>query len=88
MIGDGEAADEMTRQFNEYWEENAALCNSCLVYNTGRSLGQFVSLLEKEKKGAVLPVPDVLITAVGTKVKVCRHVLLGWPILICTCCAT
>ena len=36
------------------------------VYNTGRSLGQFVSLLEE--KAGKLALPDVLITAVGTKV--------------------
>ena len=36
------------------------------VYNTGRSLGQFVSLLTE--KAGKLALPDVLITAVGTKV--------------------
>ena len=38
------------------------------VYNTGRSLGQFVSLLTE--KAGKLALPDVLITAVGTKVLV------------------
>lgn len=37
------------------------------VYNTGRSLGQFVSLMEEKAGGLALP--DVLITAVGTKVR-------------------
>ncbi len=39
------------------------------VYNTGRSLGQFVSLLTE--KAGKLALPDVLITAVGTKVLLC-----------------
>ena len=66
MVGDDEAADGATQDFCNYWEDTAALAGSVLVYNTGRSLGQFVSLLQ-EKRGA-LPLPDVLITAVGTKV--------------------
>ncbi len=36
------------------------------VYNTGRSLGQFISLLTE--KAGKLALPDALITAVGTKV--------------------
>lgn len=67
MVGDSGAADAATQQFCDYWEHNAALVGSVLVYNTGRSLGQFVALLE-EKAGA-LPLPDVLITAVGTKAR-------------------
>jgi hypothetical protein len=51
----------------DYWESHAALAGSVLVYNTGRSLGQFQSLM-REKTGK-LAVPDVLITAVGTKVR-------------------
>ncbi len=66
MVGEGEEADAGTREFCEYWEDNAALSGGVLVYNTGRSLGQFKSLWES-KKGD-LPLPDVLITAVGTKV--------------------
>ena len=68
MVGEGEAADTATREFRDYWESNAALAGSVLVYNTGRSLGQFNSLMQ-EKAGA-LAVPDVLITAVGTKVRI------------------
>ena len=63
----------------QYWEEHAALCGSVLVYNTGRSLGQIQSLLE-EKRG-IMAVPDALITAVGTKVRVDRMYqasLLSW----------
>ena len=65
MCGETEFADSATRQFCTYWENNAALVGSVLVYNTGRSLGQFVALLQE--KGGNLPLPDVLITAVGTK---------------------
>jgi hypothetical protein len=49
-----------------YRESNAALARSVLVFNTGRSKGQLIWLL-KEKP--MLAVPDVLITAVGTKVR-------------------
>lgn len=66
MVGNGHEADAMTYNFKQYWEDNAALRNSVLVYNTGRSLGQFTSLYQ-EKAGA-LALPNVLITAVGTKV--------------------
>lgn len=66
LVGEGDHADQLTRQFGAYWENNAALVGSKLVYNTGRSLGQFIGLLE-EKKG-ILPVPDAIITAVGTKI--------------------
>lgn len=66
MVGEGEEADATTREFAAYWEENAALSGGVLVYNTGRSLGQFQGLLEY--KAGALPVPDVLITAVGTKI--------------------
>ena len=66
MVGSGPEADAMTCRFTHYWEDNAVLRNSVLVYNTGRSLGQFASLYQ-EKAGA-LALPNVLITAVGTKV--------------------
>ena len=66
MVGEGEEADACTSDFGAYWEDNAALAGGVLVYNTGRSLGQFQGLLEY--KAGALPVPDVLITAVGTKI--------------------
>lgn len=66
MVGEGDWADEKTQDFCTYWESNAALAGGVLVYNTGRSLGGFISLMQ-EKDGA-LTLPDVLITAVGTKV--------------------
>ncbi|CAL8467114.1 g6650 [Coccomyxa elongata] len=66
MVGDGEEADAGTREFCSYWEDNAALSGGVLVYNTGRSLGQFMGLWQS--KGGALSLPDVLITAVGTKI--------------------
>lgn len=65
MVGNGEEADAMTQAFTDHWESNAVLRRSVLVYNTGRSLGQIISLFQ-EKAGA-LALPHVLITAVGTK---------------------
>lgn len=68
MVDTGNSyADHAMREFSTYWENVASLCGSKLVYNTGRSLGQFISLLQ-EKEGA-LAMPDVVITAVGTKVR-------------------
>ena len=66
MVGDGEAADAATAMFCDYWENTAALAGGVLVYNTGRSLGQFQELLES--KAPALALPNALITAVGTKV--------------------
>ena len=40
--------------------------HTCLLIQCRRSLGQFQGLLEY--KAGALPVPDVLITAVGTKI--------------------
>jgi len=68
MIGDTNSPDAYTSsaRFLDYWENAQALAGSLLVYNTGRSLGQFVELMKRcEGKVAV---PDVVITAVGTKV--------------------
>ncbi len=65
--------DCRTQEFQDYWESSAALARSVLVYNTGRSKGQLVWLL-KEKPA--LAVPDVLITAVGTKVGTALLLLL------------
>ena len=66
MVGEDSEADAGTGAFCSYWEDSAALSGGVLVYNTGRSLGQFKSLWQ-EKRG-LLALPDVLITAVGTKV--------------------
>jgi hydroxymethylpyrimidine pyrophosphatase-like HAD family hydrolase len=66
LYAEGEAAAQALARFTSYWESEAALARSVLVYNTGRSLGQFVSLVN-EQRGR-LALPDVLVTAVGTKV--------------------
>ena len=67
MVGEGADADAATQRFCSYWEDSAALAGSVLVYNTGRSLGQFTGLWAE--KGGALALPDVLITAVGTKAR-------------------
>ncbi len=67
MVGEGPDADAATQRFCNYWEDTAALAGSVLVYNTGRSLGQFTGLWAE--KGGALALPDVLITAVGTKAR-------------------
>lgn len=36
MVGDSDEADAATRDFQAYWEDNAALAGGVLVYNTGR----------------------------------------------------
>ena len=74
MVGDGPEADAATLEFCAYWEDNAALSGGVLVYNTGRSLGQFLGLWQS--KAGALALPDVLITAVGTKVRSQRHTLM------------
>ena len=77
MVGEGAAADASTASFCQYWENTAVLAGGVLVYNTGRSLGQFQELLES--KAEALALPNALITAVGTKVcltgcvRVCPH---------------
>ena len=71
MVGNGAEADSMTSRFTQFWEDNAVLRNSVLVYNTGRSLGQFTSLYQE--KANALALPNVLITAVGTKVTSQHH---------------
>ncbi|MEW5320338.1 MAG: hypothetical protein WDW38_011418 [Sanguina aurantia] len=68
MIGDMGNVDvfESSARFVNYWENSASLAGSLLAYNTGRSLGQFVDLMKK--CGGQVAVPDVVITAVGTKI--------------------
>jgi hypothetical protein len=67
MVDNNEEADSAMWEFCRYWEENAVLRGGILVYNTGRSLGQFTHLYGS--KGGRLALPDVLVTAVGTKVR-------------------
>lgn len=62
MVGD----DEATAAFKTWWENEGVLRGGLLVYNTGRALGSFQQLLQD--KGHCLAHPDVLLSAVGTKV--------------------
>lgn len=66
MVGESPAADAATAAFSSYWENTATLAGGVLVYNTGRSLGQVQQLLESKQD--TLALPNVVITAVGTKV--------------------
>lgn len=63
---ENEATLASTGRFARYWEDRAALTGSFLVFNTGRSLGQVMGLLENMR--GTLPIPDAIITAVGTKI--------------------
>ncbi|KIZ05253.1 hypothetical protein MNEG_2702 [Monoraphidium neglectum] len=54
------------KDFKTYWEDTASLGGSVLVLNTGRSKGNLMSLLRDKEE--VIAVPDVIITAVGTKI--------------------
>lgn len=68
---EGPDPDAAMKEFAFYWENNASLCNSILIFNTGRSLGQFTYLLSEKEGG--LSLPDAVITAVGTKVfNICK----------------
>lgn len=62
MIGDDEAA----QAFKAFWERDARLRGSVLVYNTGRALDKWLSLWKE--KSWCLAAPDILISSVGTKV--------------------
>ena len=66
MIEDNGVACAAAGDLRDYWENTRALTASVMVYNTGRSIGQVTGLLEARKDCMVLP--DVIITAVGTKV--------------------
>ena len=62
MIGD----DAATAAFRDYWEREALPRGSLLVYNTGRAVDKFQELCQQKQH--CLAMPDVLISAVGTKV--------------------
>eukprot|EP00878_Enallax_costatus_P014266 GHUV01014922.1.p1 GENE.GHUV01014922.1~~GHUV01014922.1.p1 ORF type:complete len:413 (+),score=120.28 GHUV01014922.1:330-1568(+) len=62
MIGN----DAATAAFRDWWENEALLRGGLLVYNTGRALDSFKKLLQD--KSHCLAHPDVLISAVGTKI--------------------
>ncbi|KAK2076311.1 hypothetical protein QBZ16_000835 [Prototheca wickerhamii] len=61
LIGD----DAATAAFRDWWQERALAAGSRLAYNTGRSLELFLDLLASKR--GLLPPPDVLISAVGTR---------------------
>uniref|UniRef100_A0A1D1ZRU8 Sucrose phosphatase-like domain-containing protein n=2 Tax=Auxenochlorella protothecoides TaxID=3075 RepID=A0A1D1ZRU8_AUXPR len=62
LVGD----DEATAAFRDWWLARAMPAGARLVYNTGRALGLFEDLL-CAKRG-LLPEPDLLLSAVGTRV--------------------
>lgn len=62
MFGD----DQASKAFKDFWERDARLRGSILVYNTGRALDKWLSLWKE--KSWCLAAPDHLITSVGTKV--------------------
>jgi hydroxymethylpyrimidine pyrophosphatase-like HAD family hydrolase len=62
MIGD----DAGTAAFRQWWHEEGVPAGGRLVYNTGRALDLFEQLLQD--KGQVLPEPDMLISAIGTRI--------------------
>lgn len=66
LVSHDENDTASTARFAKYWEDRAALTGSFLVFNTGRSFGQVMGLLEQMQ--GVLPIPDAIITAVGTKI--------------------
>ncbi|KAL4425696.1 hypothetical protein ABPG75_009712 [Micractinium tetrahymenae] len=62
MIGD----DAATAAFTRWWQEEAVPAGGRLVFNTGRALDLFQALLVE--KGDVLAQPDMLISAIGTRI--------------------
>ncbi|KAK9822128.1 hypothetical protein WJX74_009504 [Apatococcus lobatus] len=66
LIGD----DAGTQAFKDFWEQDAVVRGSRLVFNTGRALDSFCML--QAHKADCLPTPDLLIAAVGTKIYCCR----------------
>ena len=64
MIGD----DAGTAAFSQWWCEEAVPAGGRLVYNTGRALDLFESLLQE--KGQVMAEPDMLISSLGTRIYV------------------
>jgi sucrose-6-phosphatase len=63
LIGSFPDTKAAQRRFNEYWISKHYFGQSKLVYNTGRSLEEFLDLY---KQGYKLLDPDMLVTAVGS----------------------
>lgn len=62
LVGD----DRATLAFTQWWLDVGAPAGGRLVYNTGRALDLFESLLEEKRHCMVEP--DLLISAVGTRI--------------------
>lgn len=65
LIGSHPDTVAALRRFNEYWISKHYFGDSKLVYNTGRSLEEFLDLFSHNYK---LLIPDMLVTAVGSDV--------------------
>lgn len=58
--------DESTLCFTEWWRGVGVVAGGRLCYNTGRALDLFLELVEEKKH--CMAEPDMLLSAVGTKV--------------------
>ncbi|CAG9334481.1 unnamed protein product [Blepharisma stoltei] len=65
LIGNYQPTIEALARFNDYWIQSHYFTGSKLVYNTGRSLEEFLALYEE---GYQILDPDLLVTAVGSTV--------------------
>lgn len=63
LVGSHQDTKDAHRRFNEYWIQKHYFGSSILVYNTGRSLEEYLELFTQGHK---LLDPDMLITAVGS----------------------
>ncbi|KAK9863663.1 hypothetical protein WJX84_001547 [Apatococcus fuscideae] len=62
--------DAGTEAFKQFWEQEAVIRGSRLVFNTGRALDSFLAV---QAQKPCLPIPDLLIAAVGTKIYSCSN---------------
>lgn len=65
LVGSYQPTRDALARFNEYWIKSHYFTGSRLVYNTGRSLEEFLVLYSE---GHPLLDPDLLVTAVGSDV--------------------
>lgn len=63
LVGSHPDTREAHRRFNEYWIKKHYFGSSVLVYNTGRSLEEYLNLFNEGHK---MLDPDMIITAVGS----------------------
>jgi sucrose-6F-phosphate phosphohydrolase len=66
LIGKDHQADDATLRFTQWWRSHGVPAGGRLVYNTGRALDLFLSLLDE--KAHCIAEPDLLISSVGTKI--------------------